>query len=37
MNDLINDYKDEGFTLKEWLVYGVALPVVVIVIAILAA
>ena len=26
MNELIEDYKREKFTLKDWLLYGVAYP-----------
>lgn len=26
MNELIEDYKRENFTLKDWLLYGVAYP-----------
>ena len=28
MNPIIEDYKREGFTLKEWVKYGVIIPIV---------
>lgn len=37
MNDFIKDFKNEGYTLREWIIYGVIAPTVFIVVAILAS
>lgn len=34
MKDLIKDFKEENFTLREWLIYGILYPSVVIFLAI---
>lgn len=36
MKDLLNDYKNEGFTLREWFFYGILAPVALIAICLLA-
>lgn len=34
MNDIIKDFKEENFTKKEWLLYGVVMPIALVLIAI---
>ena len=36
MNRIIQDYKDEHFTLREWLVYGLVWPTVMLTVCIIA-
>lgn len=37
MNDIIKDLKEENFTKKEWLLYGVVMPIALVLIAILCS
>lgn len=37
MNDIIKDFKEENFTKKEWLLYGVVMPIALVQIAILCS
>ena len=34
MNDIIKDYMKEDFTMKEWVIYGVVVPLVILLIAV---
>ena len=37
MDDFVNDYKNDGYTLREWVIYGVIAPMALIAIACLAS
>ena len=37
MNDLIKDFKEGEYTLREWIIYGVIAPMLLIAVAILAS
>ena len=37
MNDIIKDFKDEAYTLRQWIIYGVCLPVGLVALCLLAS
>ena len=37
MNDIIKDYKEENYTLREWIIYGVIVPAIFIAVCLLAS
>ena len=37
MKDLLNDYKNEGFTLREWVIYGVICPLALIAVCLIGS